>query len=83
MESKKSSAVKGVNVRPLVYTVAEVATLLRTSAWNVYEMIRRDEIPGVIRLGTKIRLLRESVNRWLGAADESVTDAVRDDRSAG
>jgi excisionase family DNA binding protein len=51
------------SLRPAVYTVAEVAFLLQTSEWNVYGMIRRDEIPGVRMIGTKYRILRSIFNR--------------------
>ena len=51
------------SLRPAVYTVADVAFLLQISEWNVYGMIRRDEIPGVTMIGTKYRILRSIINR--------------------
>lgn len=36
---------------PVVYTIEEVAALMHTTEWKIYEMIKADEVPGVIRLG--------------------------------
>ncbi|MGH1347190.1 MAG: helix-turn-helix domain-containing protein [Nannocystales bacterium] len=37
-------------------TVSEVAKLLRVERKTIYEAIRRDQLPGVIRLGRAIRI---------------------------
>jgi excisionase family DNA binding protein len=50
-----------------VFTVPEVARLLRTSEWSIYEMIKRDELPGVIRIGNQIRIVRQRFRDWIGA----------------
>ena len=39
---------------PLLLTVAETATLLRTSPKAVYAMIERGLLPGVTRLGRRV-----------------------------
>ena len=39
---------------PLLLTVAETATLLRTSPKAVYAMVERGLLPGVTRLGRRV-----------------------------
>lgn len=53
-----------------VYTVPEVARLLRTSEWSIYEMIKRGELPGVIRIGSQIRVVRQRFREWIGVNAE-------------
>jgi excisionase family DNA binding protein len=59
-----------------VYTVPEVAQLLRTSEWSVYEMIKRGELPGVIRIGSQIRIVRQRFREWIGVDPEPPAPAV-------
>lgn len=61
-------------LRPAVYLVSEVAQLLKTTDWTVYEMIKRDEIPGVFRVGNKVRIVKSIFNEKMGIKpdDESV-----------
>jgi hypothetical protein len=50
---------------PAVYTVDEVAIILRSTEWKIYDMIKEDGIPGVIRLGpgrSGIRVVKEIFN---------------------
>jgi excisionase family DNA binding protein len=53
-------------IAPAVYLVTEVAQLLKTTEWNVYEMVKRGEIPGAIRIGTKIRIVKRIFNQEMG-----------------
>jgi excisionase family DNA binding protein len=47
-------------------TPAEVADLLRTSKSAIYSMIERGRLPGVVRIGQRRVLLRESdLLEWL------------------
>lgn len=39
---------------PLLLTVPETATLLRTSAKAVYAMVERGQLPGVTRIGRRV-----------------------------
>jgi excisionase family DNA binding protein len=56
----------GESLDPLVYRVDEVAALLKISPWMVYEMIRRDEIPGVVGINKRnVRVLKSAFNAWL------------------
>lgn len=56
---------------PVVYTIEEVAVLMHATEWKIYEMIKADEVPGVIRLGSGrngIRVVKTIFNtalvRW-------------------
>jgi excisionase family DNA binding protein len=60
---------------PQLLTVAETATLLRTSPKAVYTMIERGLLPGVIRIGRRVLLRRVELlhfvdhtcaHRWKG-----------------
>lgn len=54
-----------------VLTVPEVAELLGSSPWTIYEAVKRDEFPvPVIRLGKKILFSRTRVYELLGVEAE-------------
>jgi excisionase family DNA binding protein len=42
-------------------TVAEVADLLRLSRHAAYKMIERGQLAGVVRIGTRLRIERETL----------------------
>jgi len=46
-------------------TVDELAKLLRVNRNTAYEAVARGEIPGVCRIGRKIRICRDTVVEWL------------------
>ena len=46
-------------------TVGEVADLLCLSRHAVYKMIERGQLPGVIRLRTRLRIEREALVHWV------------------
>jgi len=50
-----------------VFTVKEVARLLRTSPWQIYAHVRSGVLPSgvVIRLGRSIRFNRRALQEWL------------------
>ena len=50
---------------PAVLTVDELAAVLRCNRKTVYAAIARGEIPGVRRMGSVIRVHRDTVLRWL------------------
>ena len=45
--------------------VTEVAELLRTTAGAVYKLVERGQLPGVIRLGKRVLVERESLVHWV------------------
>lgn len=50
---------------PLVLTVDEVAHLLKVNRKTIYEMVNRNQLPGVVRVGRKIRISAQAVVSWL------------------
>jgi len=50
---------------PLLLTVAETATLLRTSPKAVYAMIERGLLPGVTRLGRRVLVRSDTLLDFL------------------
>jgi len=46
-------------------TVREVADVLRTSPGAIYKMVERGQLPGVIRLGTRLRFDGPSLVHWV------------------
>lgn len=54
-----------------VLTVAQLAARLQLSEHGTRNAIERGEIPGVVRIGRRIRISRSAVERWLGDADEA------------
>jgi excisionase family DNA binding protein len=51
---------------PYLLTVVEVAELLRTTRKAVYSRVERGLLPGVIRDGRRVLLLRDDVLQWIG-----------------
>jgi excisionase family DNA binding protein len=52
-------------VLPTVLTPDELAKMLRVRRRSVYEAISRGDIPGVRRIGRKVRIDRDSVLAWM------------------
>jgi len=48
--------------------VEEAAALLRVNHKTLRDAIRRNEVPGVVRLGRVIRLSRTALLEWLKAS---------------
>ena len=53
---------------PVLLTVPETASLLRTTVKAVYAMVERRQLPGVVRLGRRV-LIRSEV--LLNSLDQS------------
>lgn len=52
-------------VLPRVLTPDDLAKMLRVRRRSVYEAISRGDIPGVRRIGRKVRIDRDSVLAWM------------------
>jgi len=52
-------------ILPRVLTPEELAKVLRVRRRSVYEAISRGDIPGVRRIGRKVRIDRDSVLAWM------------------
>ena len=50
---------------PFLLCAEEVASLLRITRKAVYSMVDRGEIPGVTRIGRRVRFQRDPLLEWL------------------
>ena len=55
---------------PQILDANEVASLLRTTRAAVYAMVERHQIPGVMRIGRRVRFRRDTLLVWLGGLEE-------------
>ncbi len=62
---------------PAVLTVDEVAALLRVERKTVYAATARGEIPGVRRVGSRLRVSRDRVLAWLAQGQDRVSRSRR------
>jgi excisionase family DNA binding protein len=53
------------NNLPILMTVDETATILRTTRTAVYAMVARAQLPGVTRVGRRVLFRSEHLLRWL------------------
>lgn len=52
--------------RPVLLTVEETASLLRTSRKAIYAMVGRAQLPGVVRIGRRVLFRTDTLVDWLG-----------------
>ena len=50
---------------PVLLTVDDVATTLRSTRKAIYVMAERGQLPGVIRIGRRVLVDRDDLLRWL------------------
>ena len=62
-------------------TIAEVAAMLRVRPARVYELIRLDVLPGVVRVGRQIRIDAVALDAWIAAGGYALPGGWR--REAG
>ncbi len=51
---------------PVLLTVDEAATLLRTTRKAIYAMAERQQVPGVTRIGRRVLFRANDLLHWLG-----------------
>jgi excisionase family DNA binding protein len=61
---------------PLLLTVAEVASLLRTSTKAIYAMAERGQIGGITRIGRRLLFRRDLLVHWLGQKSNAIAEGV-------
>jgi excisionase family DNA binding protein len=64
----RRSSLPGFEDLPLFLQAEEVAAILRVSRKALYSMVERGEIPGVTKLGRRIRFRRDALEAWLLAS---------------
>jgi excisionase family DNA binding protein len=64
-DDRRASASRPRDSLPLLLTVAEAATLLRTTRRAIYAMIERRHLPGVIRIRRRVRFRADDLLHWL------------------
>jgi excisionase family DNA binding protein len=74
MHSPKDSTAEAED-RPVaaqhsVMTADSVSRMLRVNRKTIYEMVRTNSIPGVVRMGRALRFSRHALLRWLGVAGD-------------
>ena len=57
--------VRGRDPLPVLLTVDEAATLLRTTRRAIYAMIERRQLPGVIRIRRRVLFRADDLLHWL------------------
>jgi excisionase family DNA binding protein len=50
---------------PLLLKVDEVAGLLRVTKRSIYTMVDRGQIPGITKVGGRLRFRRDVIEAWL------------------
>jgi excisionase family DNA binding protein len=63
--NERSLADRSGRALPLLLTVDEAATLLRTTRRAIYAMIERHQLPGVIRIRRRVLFRADDLLHWL------------------
>ena len=62
---------------PLLLTVHDVATLVRTSRGGIYAMIARGHLPGVVRVRRRVLVRSADLLHWLGQKSTLSPERIR------
>ena len=60
-----NSEPKTIDRMPSLLTVEEAARFFRINRNTLYEAIKLNQVPGIVRFGKSIRLGRDAVKRWI------------------
>jgi excisionase family DNA binding protein len=70
MARRRRPSLPGFDELPLLLQAHEVAQLIRVSRKAVYTMAERGEIPGVTKLGRRLRFRRDAIEAWIASSTE-------------
>jgi excisionase family DNA binding protein len=62
---------------PMLLTVHDAASLLRTTRRAIYAMIERGQLPGIVRIGRRVLLRSDDLLHWL---DQKSAPSQRSER---
>lgn len=65
VSAKHSASEPAPQREPLLLTVEEVASLLRTSTKAIYAMAERGQIAGITRFGRRLLFRRDLLVQWI------------------
>lgn len=72
--NKSNPTAQSLDTLPLLLTVVEAAALLRVTLKAAYAMVERDQMPGVVRFGTRVRIRSRDL---LDSANQKPTPSSR------
>lgn len=58
-------------VLPLLLTPSHAADALQVSRSKFYVLVRRGEIPGIVRIGSSLRISRTALEEWILSRSET------------
>lgn len=65
LDTMKRARLPGFEELPLLLNADELAAILRISRKALYAMAERGEIPGVTKIGRRLRFRRDAIEAWL------------------
>ena len=63
--ARRVATLPGFERLPLLLKVDEVAELLRVTKRSIYTMVDRGQIPGITKVGGRLRFRRDAIEAWL------------------
>jgi excisionase family DNA binding protein len=63
--ARRIATLPGFENLPLLLKVDEVAGLLRVTKRSIYTMVDRGQIPGITKLGGRLRFRRDAIEAWI------------------
>ncbi len=50
-------------------TVSDICQMLKISKGGIYQMVQRAELPGILKIGRRLRFRAEEIERWLAECE--------------
>ena len=68
MPKTSTSGNDAKNLRALL-TTGDVCRILQISKGGVYQMVQRAELPGLLKIGRRLRFRAEEIEKWLAECE--------------